>query len=554
MASSLDDMISEDAATGQQAQQQTGAPLSDFDKMIAQDAPPPPDYKNMGWGETAKNAALGFAYDVPSALWDTAAGLGHVLRHPLETDQQILNLTKGAVDYAKGRDTPEAKQAGNIWNNLTEENLKKYIAEKPAHAGIDLGMMLAVPEAGLEAAGLEKLATIPKVARYAVDPISQATGIARHGLPVASRGINEAIGHWGTGTGGEPLNIATEAGYEGGNKSAEFLRNINQTGDPVGILKYFDSAVSDYLKDRYNRYQSNSALVAQDKQQLSLGPAIKSYLDQEKEFSKNPAGGPGMAAMPNTLDAQTRPMRDAIGDALKNWQTRAALHQKYRIGPGVPNEFYTPSGLDLLKKNLNSLRDDPHLNTRPEAEVALNRVTDALRKEILDKSSHYGEWMKDYEEATKFNNLLRKELSLGQGNPATTVGKLMSSLRNNVAARNGLRGWITQKLLEKPGASEGMAGLSGQVLSSKWPRTLVNNFISKWGMPAGVAGAIGYLGVSPWAALPAAPFLLAGQSPYLMGRLSHFAGKVGRGAEAIPWRGLGYYGNASSNLPTDNEQ
>ena len=312
-------------------------------------------------------------------------------------------------------------------------------------------------------------------------------GLAKQGIAGATK---NALG-LATGTGGQSVSTAYQAGKQGG---TSFVDNMRGNVPMTDVLDSAKSALGQMRLDRSAQYKAGMAGVSADKTVINFAP-----IDNAINSIKSMGNYKGQVINKNASGVV-----DDISELVNQWK-------------GLdPAEFHTPEGLDALKQAISDVRDTTQFGTagRKAADTAYN----AVKGEITSQAPTYAKVMGDYSQASETLAEVERALSLGNKAAAdTSMRKLQSLMRNNVNTNFGNRLDLA-RTLEGSGA-EILPAVAGQSMSSWTPRGLS-------GLAATGTGA---------AALMTNPAALAGlpaMSPRLVGEVAYGLGAANRGVSA----------------------
>jgi hypothetical protein len=476
----------------------TGTPAPKTLKLsdVAAQTPAP-----MSWGQ----AGISAAENIPSSAARTAESVVAPIVHPVATAEGLYHTGAGELEKL-GLKSPAGNQkyADALNSYFTSrygsvEGFKQAIATDPVGVVTDISML--VTGGGEAAARLPGIAgkvgeAVAEVGSKA-NPITQATKAAGAVVKPAAKVASGIIGTAGTHTGGKSLEVAAQAGAEGGNAAQVFLDNLRGDVPVRDVVDSAKSAVAQMRQDRSAAYRGGMAGVVTDPTVLNFNNIDKAVADanQIKQFKGQ------------ELDPHTAKVRQDITKIINDWK---ALE---------PAEYHTVEGMDALKQRLRSLTDSLPFNT-PERVVA-DQVYKAVRQTIVDQAPQYAKVMKDYEKASDLIQDIEKTFHTSpKASVDTQLRALQSIMRNNVYTNFGQRLALGDVLTKKAPNLE--HALAGQALSSWTPRGL-------GGYEMGGDIIAGFANPKFWAALP---FML----PRLMGETAYYGGKAyGGAAKAAPY-------------------
>ena len=404
------------------------------------------------------------------------------------------------------------------------ENARHTLETDPVGMAGDLSAVLSGGETVLG----RLPGAVGKVGEVAGD-IGRATDPMRAAAPVAQT-AGRAIGNTAaeiagvtTGVGGQPLRVAANAGYQGGDAARAFRDNITGRAPLEDAVNDARGAVAQLRQERGNAYRDQMADIGADNTVLDFG-----QIDNALNRAQGVKTYKGQSLSPST-----EAIRGAMTDAIDDWRNLD------------PQEYHTPEGLDALKQKLGDLRDatDDHTPAR----VAADQIYNGVRQTIIDQAPDYARVMQGYESATNQIREIEKTLSTGRNATVdTALRKLQSTLRDNVNTSFGRRAELANFLVNA-GAPNLMEKLAGQALTPWAPRGLSRL------AAAGTMEALPALAVGAGAGLPAAAITagltLPGMSPRLMGNAAYATGAARRYARPLnrlprPARQLGRLNDA----------
>jgi hypothetical protein len=440
---------------------------------------------------------------VPSSAYNLLKNTVDPFLHPIETVKNVGRLGLGTAEKLGISPTTGHEQYPEAVGQFFKDryggwdNFKKTLQEDPVGVVGDLSVLLT--------AGGSAVERLPGVigeageAMRTVGEVSNPLNVGTSALKAAPKAAAAAVGNIGTGSGGEAIKGAFEAGREGGAGGTAFRANMR---DPEihqsGIVQQARKALGEVRMERAAEYQKGMAAVGQNQKVLTFDDIDKavSQANRVKSFK-------GVNISPST-DA----VRDKINKAIAWWR---------KLPPG---DFHTPAGFDALKQYVGDIKDSLQFGT-PERKVA-EEIYGAIRGSIVKQEPNYANVMKDYEQASNLIDEVQKTLSLGKkATEDTALRKLLSTTRSNVHTNFGKRHELAAELGKRDPAL--LPSLAGQAMSTLTPQGLVGKAL---------AGGGGY------AALMGHPLALAGApftSPRLMGEAAHGIGRgVGAVEKAIP--------------------
>lgn len=417
----------------------------------------------------------------------------------------IAGLTKYAGQEKNGT-TPERKAdaVGQMYKGRYGgwENVKRTLAEDPVGAAADVSALLT---GGAALAGkAPAVSTALKTGAKYANPVNLVT------KPIAATGklAANAVGAFGTHTGGMPIKQAFVSGLQGGKSSADFADNMRGNVPMTDVLDMAKQNLAAMTKAKSADYRVNMAKISGDKTILGFDGINSSVKDAV-----------GMTKFKGQVkNAKAAQVTQQIADEVNKWR---------KLDPA---EFHTPEGLDALKQKIGGIVESIPFEEKT-ARAAANKVYHSIKNEINVQAPTYAKTMKDYADAADEIKEVERALSLGnKASIDTAMRKLQSLTRNNVNTNYGNRVGLA-KTLEQKGGNAMMPALAGQALNTWVPR----------GIGGTVAGGVG-LGGYVAGGIPGALGTLAIQSPRLVGETAYKMGQIGRGvnipAQYLAGKGL----------------
>ena len=306
---------------------------------------------------------------------------------------------------------------------------------------------------------------------------------------VISKAVPSVLGMT-SGSGERSIKQAYDAGKRGSKEFVENMRGIKSKEDVVDLAKKSLTGLKQAKNTEYTKAMSEI--------KGKEGVELKPILDKFKEISKTEAGGKKYL-----VDEDTAKFLKKAGEKINAF---AKDPSKKTLGD-----------FDNLKQaigNINVGKD-----ARRAAQVQ-GELYSAIKDEIKKQAPIYDQIMKPYSQAAEEVRNIEKALSLGKGAEIdTTLRKLQSAFRNNVASNYGNRGDLVNRL----GSKELSDAVSGQLLSTVAPRGGVARL---GGLAAGGYGLYGGLNPTAIATLPAFSPRVVGETAYGLGRLANETAKI----------------------------
>ena len=375
-------------------------------------------------------------------------------------------------------------------------------------AGLAAGM---IPRA---TKGLRALNTIANMSKYPVtgaiegglnagfsgDSLDSAKegaisgGVAGAVIPAALWGTGKVISKaipsifgMTSGAGEKSIRQAYDAGKRGSKEFVENMRGVKSKEDVVDLARKSLTG----LKQAKNAEYTKAMSEIKGKEGVKLQP----ILDKFKQISKTEAGGKKYL-----VDEDTAKFLKKAGEKINSF---AKDPSKKTLGD-----------FDNLKQaigNINVGKD-----ARRAAQVQ-GELYGAIKDEIKKQAPVYDKIMRPYSQAAEEVRNIEKALSLGKGAEIdTTLRKLQSAFRNNVASNYGNRGDLVNRL----GSKELSDAIGGQLLSTVAPRGGVAR------LTAGGVGLVGGLSPTTFATLPAFSPRVVGETAYELGKIANQTAKI----------------------------
>jgi hypothetical protein len=472
--------------------------------------------------------------NVPSSAGHVAKDIGKAVYNWRDTGENIVNLGKGALQLI--RDELGTESLGHEYEQYPEafghylkerygsgDAIKQTMMDDPV--GFLLDASTAFSGAGALAKGGETLATAANAAKTAdvlgtVGDVASQAGKVTSPLRAAGEAASAAksaigkpvgavtshvVGGLGTGTGAEPLQIAYQAGKEGGAVGQNFLGHMRKTVPTTEAVDDARTAVDIMRKQRGAAYQEAMRGIKGSNIQLNFNDVNAAVKDAVK-----------MSSYGGVPRARLAPIAEKLNDEVEGWRVMSA-------DPKVGRMFTSPEGFDQLKQRIWDIAKEAKDGT-PESKMAMN-VYHAVRDTIAKQSPEYAQIMSGYEEASDLLRQMEKTLSI---NPTaqidTTLRKLQSVLRDNVNTSYAHRRELAE-FLANNGAPHLLEKIAGQSLSSWAPRGIGRATMS-------LEAAIALLAGGPYSLLKILPVL--GMSiPRAMGETAYGLGAASRGLNKL---------------------
>jgi hypothetical protein len=434
------------------------------------------------------------------------AGAGGLVANGLRAAVPLLTKVAPTVANTITNFAPAIESGGLTLGSSAPTNALSNILLRAGGGAVNGAATTALvnPSDALEGGALG--AVLPGAVKLA----GAAGGVINQG---AKGAIKHALG-MSTGTGGEAVATAFNAGKDGG---TSFLDNMRGNVPMTDVLDSAKSALTKMRIDRAAEYRNGMAGVSADKTVIDFAP-----IDQAVSNLKSMGTYKGQVINKNASGVV-----DDISALVDKWK-------------GLdPAEYHTPEGLDALKQAISDIRDTTQFGTagRKAADTAYN----AVKTEITNQAPTYAKVMKDYSQASETLSEVERALSLGNKAAAdTSMRKLQSLMRNNVNTNFGNRVGLA-KTLEDNGA-EILPAVAGQAMSSWTPRGLAGLAASG----AGVAGMLSH--PLALAGLPATSPRLVGEAAYGLGAATRGAANVSSAAQSKLMQLLGQRGQSQIGM------
>jgi hypothetical protein len=487
-----------------------------------QAAPQPEPWEVFGKPPEAPEAPVAWS-DVPGQalknLPSSAAQFGsdiyQTIRHPIDTVTSIGQLGAGLLQKAgmmSGDDSVKyADAVGQYFANRygSMEGFKQALAKDPVGVLGDASTIFSGGGGALARAPgvVGKVGEIARTAGRLTDPITyagKAAGLATAGV---SKAVSPILGLTTGGVGASTLDLARQAGREGGAASEAVTSQMRRSAPITEIVDDAKAAAAALRDARGQQYRSGMVDISKDRSVLDW-TGIDNAVNRMEDIAKF-KGEP--------TQASANSIREAIKAQIDHWKTLN------------PADYHTPEGFDALKKSIGDIKNGIPFENRAGRAVA-DQAYNAVRDTIAQQAPTYDKVMGDYSRASSMINEIEKTLSLDpKAQVDTTLRKLTSTLRNNVNTNFGRREQLVNQL-QQAGAPQLINRIAGSSLSSWTPRGITGGHATLAGLGAlGTAIATGS-GV-PLLGLAAAPLA----SPRIMGEAFHGVGAAQRyGGKVAP--------------------
>lgn len=453
-------------------------------------------------GETISN--------IPSSTYQAGADVVSAIANLPTTAKTLKDLAVGTVQAVTGMgDDKEAQDLAykvaqfykdRYGGDTAQEVLRNTtvtMAQDPAGVLGDLATILGTGAAVLPAkvSGPLKLAEAAAV----VEPLGLATQVVKKGLDKAGDLGVATVGGL-TGTGGEAISQAYQAGKAGGSKLQSFTENLRGTADARKLLADAKTGLQKIQMSRAQKYKQDMSSLGKSMTQMDFAP-IDAIIAKAKDSTKY-----GDRVYRKDAYEAVREAESIIND----WQ---------RLDP----KHWTPFGFDKMKQEIGDILEKIPVEQTSRRQ-AITDIYNGIKDEIAKQDPKYAEIMADYTEASDLIREISSTLSLNKNAlPDTQLRKLQSIMRNNVNTNYGERSRLVDQL-ETQGGVELKPALAGQAMSTWTPR----------GIQGATTGALeaGYLltqGLDP-ASLMKTAGVAAATSPRLV---AETARATGMGVKAV---------------------
>jgi hypothetical protein len=494
------DASPEDRAALEAIQKETGGELvsKPWEKYKSASIEQP---KPMSWAEVPEQAIKSF----PESLGRQVAGIAEVVRHPIQTTENLMTVARGgmqkllpdavtefAIKHGISPEArPQAEALGQFYKERygSEEGFKKAIATDPAGVLADMSTVLTGTGALTGSAKLGRLG-------QAIEPVTATAGLAAKAIPQVGKVAAHLVGGLGTRTGGKSIEDAALAGIAGGKKEAEFAGHLRGELPMTDVLDQAKAGLQELNRVKGEEYRAGMAQVSSDKTVLDFSGIDNSLKKAYESVSfEGKAKNPAAVASIKKIEAD-----------VKNWK---------KLDPII---YHTPEGLDALKQRVYSIIEKIPFENKA-AHRAASEIYNSIKSEIADQAPVYSNTMRGYTEASDQIHEIERALSLGQKASAEAgLKKLQSITRNNAITSFGSR-LEYGKELEKAGGTNMLSNLSAQSLNTPYSRGIGGAF-------QGATSGLGYM----IGGLPGAAAVGALQSPRLMGEAALKIGQASKPA------------------------
>ncbi len=417
---------------------------------------------------------------------------------PGETLDSLASLGKGLIQLAipgEQADEKTAKAVGQFYANRygSIEKFKRAFAEDPVGIVGDVSVLLTGGGAAAARApgAIGKVGQIVQNVGEKIDPLSMATNATTATASAITQGVPDVLGMT-TGTGGESVRQAYQAGREGGAQQDAFVASLRSEEDATAVVDDAMKVMREMREARKGDYDTKKSALELDTVPIDMDEVSADFANMVNGFTYE-----GTSELSTKAQQKLR----SIATIISNWQKSPGLH--------------TAKGLDILKRRIDG--EYPEGINPGDSAMVVAKTRDIVVDQIKSQVPEYAAVMKPYEEAIKLERELQRALSLNNTASAdTALRKLQSVVRNNVNTNFGARLDLVNQL-DSAGDYYLLPRIAGQAMSSTVPR----------GIQAAVASGNVGLGLST---APGALAALPMYSPRLVGEA---AMKIGEGARAV---------------------
>lgn len=484
---------------------------------------------NDGWETIGKKRTIGGDVmeaigNVPGSAAKLAGDIVQPFLHPIDTATGLKDLFVGTVQSALPESMqaesarPQREMAGRVADFYKQryggaENIRNTLVQDPVGAAADAASILGIAGIGLKASGLSKAGNIASSAGNIVDPINLAGKAITKGVAPVSKAVYSKV--LGTTT-GSPYGV--KAALEGGDTYRQAMRDTITDSDLVNMAtESFDTVRKNMTSDYHNSLKSLKGA----NQSLDISDIHKMADDWLDKYNVKKVG--------KDLDFSRS---TATGKAAEE------IEQVYRIVKdwGSKPDDLTPAMLDTLKRKIGNFYATDRIS---------RAMTQSLKKAVHEKVAtsvpEYRKMTTDYAKKSEFLDSVESAISSGDRSKADAVlRKMTTAIREDKSFRRDLL-----KQLGEEGGNDLIAAASG--------RTMSQPFANRMGPMLTSAAGAGGMFYSPWMAS-----LFAISSPRLVGEVSYYLGKTGRGsakvAKSISDRGGFLAAQQAGRLPIYEEE
>jgi hypothetical protein len=371
-------------------------------------------------------------------------------------------------------------------------------------------------------------ANVAKAAQY-VDPLT----LGLKGSGAALGKILPPILGVTTGSSAEAMNLAGQAGKEGGKRQKAFKDTLGADVKtfPESIVKEAKAGVRTIKKNAVAQYEKGMELIERDPAVLSMSDIDKAVSDITSIGSYS--GHTGTSSR-QVINEATDVMLGKIQKVVDHWKTLD------------PYEYHTAGGLDKLKQKIRALADAPDVGTAQG--VMVGDVANAIKDSISAQHGYYGHVMDAYGASKDLVKEIKDTFSLER--TVDEASRKLQQVVSSTGANYPQRSNLVAVLESKGGVPHLKTKLAANELRSFFPRGIRRaGGVLSLGATAPLVAAFGV--PAAIAAIPAAVSF----SPRASGGLANVVGSTQRFLDKVPAKELGYHlatqlGRISDEVPT----
>ena len=216
--------------------------LSELKNIVKQSDPNNKAQKHLNEYESDENTFFQALTNIPSSAQQLGSDIIQPFIHPVKTAKSIKELGSSVVNLFRAGDQGNEQLAKEVGNFFVQrygslESIKKTFATDPVGMLSDVSIILT--GGGALAAKAPAMAgtvgNAVKTAGKVIDPINVASKTVSAVSPLISKPASSVLGMT-TGTGGEPLRQAFQAGKVGGDKAEAFTTSMRGTADAGEVV------------------------------------------------------------------------------------------------------------------------------------------------------------------------------------------------------------------------------------------------------------------------------------------------------------------------------
>lgn len=410
------------AETQAYVQKVQGGAIPSFEEWSkGQDVTPEPQGKSLG----------GFGMNLANDLSNTASGLVNSVSHPIDTLKNLGKLGIGAVEKAgdvigvkplddlAGNQRPAAEAVGHqLYNDVRHPLDSLY--NKPLSTAMDFSALLGGTGLAADAAGLDKVANVAKVASDVTNPLSLVT---------------------------KPAQMAGERIYQ--SALSPSMKLIKQSGMSSKDFTHLG------LNEWANIDEAGSG---------KLGGLMKDTADQRNAII-NTADKGGAVGKPVAIENVLNDLKQKVGFDLQPDAKAAAVHNvgqdflnKFRPVSQGPAGFVIPSMTrDVPLNELEKIKETAYKYTPQNAWIS-EAVPPATRDARMALAGEIKKTIENQTPGTQVADLnqryaqlknLRKAIDARVDQPAGSLMKMLELIGGAAAGHPGL-GFLVEQLQHSP--------------------------------------------------------------------------------------------------------